>query len=491
MNAPSLEHAKSKGSLKASLMGFLFCSALLNLFYHSALLASSAHSQTQNQNSTALKIQNIIETYVSNHAFEGSVLVAESGKIIFNASYGLADRTNKLAINTQSSFQIASLSKPITAALILKLNEQGKLTLTNTLASYFPEFNNKISNKITLHQLLNHTSGLPNHFAIRGWFSTDFHQQTSENEFIKLIANQTLLFAPGSDYHYSNPAYFLLGKVIEKITNSPYEVALKQHIFAPLAMKGSGVASGFKVTPKAVYGYQWSQAGGYREQSPKNMSLFGAGAALYTTTEDFYRFDKALYNERLLSDQSKKLMFSEKHPYSWRLEKMNISSDVQVNTHTYDGLFDGYSAMATRFVDDKHSIILLSNIGTSFYIKQQLTRDLAAALYQAPYLTREHDASLKLINGIVSNNYSQIFTQLTSNKSSFTFSEQSLSSVAYELLWANIPQYAIPLFSFIVKQYPSSKTASGNLEQACQHRLSKQWQGKQHFCPKEQDKALK
>lgn len=429
------------------------------------------------------KIKKIVDSYVSSHALDGGViLIAKSGKVIYEGSYGLADHSENLLVMTNHSFQIASLSKPITAALILKLEEQGKLKLDSTLADYFPEFNNVLGKKITLHHLLSHSSGIPNHFVIDGWFNADFHRGTSEQEFVHLIAKQSPVFEAGQGYLYSNLGYFLLGEIIEKATGGSYSTSIQKHIFDPLNMMQSGVAIGFQSHSNNVKGYQWKAGGGYKEQTAKNMSLFGAGAGLFTSAGDLYRFDLALYGDELLKNTSKKRLFDPQHPYSWRVGRMSITQGLEVNVHTFDGKLDGYSAMMTRFIDDKHSIIILSNTGISYFLKEQLTLDVAAVLYGQDPPNRQNDTTLTLINGVVSGKFSQTLNDLKSVKNNLDFNEQSLSSLAFELLWANIVNDSLQLFSFIGNAFQNSPQAQTNLQRACHHRLAKSAENTVNIC---------
>ncbi|WP_261593430.1 serine hydrolase domain-containing protein [Pseudoalteromonas holothuriae] len=335
---------------------------------------------------------------------------------------------------------------------------------------------------MTLHHLLSHTSGLPNHFAIDGWFNEDFHRKTSELEFTSLIAKLSPLFEPGGDYLYSNLGYFLLGKVIEKSTKESYLRSIQKYIYEPLNMMESGVALGFQSYADKVRGYQWKVGGGYQEQISKNMSLFGAGASIYTSVNDLHRFDLALYGDDFLSDKSKKRLFSPQHPYSWRIESIPITQGLEVNVHTYDGKFDGYSTMMTRFIDDKHSIIILSNTGISYFLKQQLTLDIAGVLYGQNVPNRKNDPTLSLIKGVVSGNFNHTFNGLKAEKNNFDFNEQSLSSLAFELLWANIASDSLKLFAFIKSEFPKSPRAKLNLQRACEHRLAKNVENRVSIC---------
>jgi CubicO group peptidase (beta-lactamase class C family) len=456
----------------------------IGVFISFSLFAEqSAKEEHVKKSSDKVNINKIVDSYVLNHALGGGViLIAKSGKVIYERSYGFADRSENQPVMINNSFQIASLSKPMTAALILKLEEQGKLKLDSTLSDYFPEFNNDFGKKITLHHLLSHSSGIPNHFVIDGWFNADFHRETSEQEFVNLIAKQSPAFGPGEDYLYSNLGYFLLGKIIEKATSESYSTSIQKHLFGPLNMTQSGVAIGFQSYPNNVKGYQWKAGGGYQEQTAKNMSLFGAGAGIFTSAEDLYRFDLALYGDELLKNKSKKRLFDPQHPYSWRVGRIPVTQELEVNVHTYDGKFDGYSVMMTRFIDEKHSIILLSNTGISYFLKEQLTFDIAAVLYDQNAPNRKNDATLTLIKGIVSGKFSQTFNDLKSRKNNLDFNEQSLSSLAFELLWTNIANNSLQLFSFISDEFPNSSQAQTNLQRACNHRLAKSAENRASIC---------
>lgn len=433
-------------------------------------------------NETQTKIENVVNSYTSNNAFEGVILVAKSGKVVFEKAYGFADRVGNQKISVSHAFGLASLSKPITATLMLKLEEQGKLKLTDTLADHFPEFKNNFGRKVTLHHLLSHTSGLPDHFAINGWFDVDFHKQTSEQAFINMIAKLSPKFSPGADYLYSNLGYFLLGKVIEKATDKSYSESLKDNILLPLNMNKSGVASGFELSSGIVKGYRWGKKGGYLEQVAKNMNLFGAGSAIYASAKDLHRFDLALYGEQLLNEQSKTRLFNPENSYSWRVGKVPVSKKQNVNVHMYDGQFDGYSSIMTRFIDDKHSIIILSNVGISYFLKQQLTFDIANVLYNQPLKNRENDVPLILIKSLISGTFEQTMTALEAKKGEYNFNEASLSALAYQILWSGLGSESLRLFSFINNIFADSLNAKTNLERACDHQVTNGLLNKQGFC---------
>jgi CubicO group peptidase (beta-lactamase class C family) len=430
------------------------------------------------------KINNVVDAYVSNHTFEGTILVSKSGKTIFQRSYGFSDRTVKKSIKTDTPFPLSSLSKPITATLIMQLVEQGKLTLNDTLAMYFPQFNNPHGKQITLHHLLSNTSGIPNHFSIPGWFSTDFHNNTSHHDFITLISQQPLSFQPGDKYLYSNPGYYLLGKIVEKVTKLSFSKNLEKHIFMPLNMNKSGVAHGSTLNSALPKGYRWQQLGGYRQQESMNMKFFGAGASIFSNVNDLLKFDLALYNNTLVNEESKEQIFNSDEPYGWELGLIPIKENKRVKIQTYNGQIEGYSSMLTRLIDNKHSIILLSNIGVSYTIKQQFTLDIASVLYGEKPPNRTKDATLKLINSIVLGNFGSELKKITSNVETFDLNEESLTRLAFQLLWSGISDYSLQLFSFIKLELSDSNNAKSNLLLACNHRQAKHSEIKTVICKK-------
>jgi len=427
-------------------------------------------------------IESVVNSYTENSAFEGVILVAKSGRVIFEKAYGLSDLTQKQQIQVTDSFQLASLSKPITATLMLMLVEQGKLTLDDSLADHFPEFQTPFGKKVTLHHLLSHTSGLADHFEIAGWIDVSFHKTTSEQAFITEIAKLTPRFDPGADYLYSNPGYFLLGKIIEKVTKKSFSENLQKHILSPLNMHNSGVAQGFQLSTGTVKGYQWNENGGYHEQTAKNMSLFGAGAAIYSSTKDLYRFDSALYSDKLINKKSKQRLFDPENAYSWRVGAVPVTPEHNANVHMYDGQFDGYSSMMTRFVDDKHSIIILSNTGMSYFLKQQLTFDLASVLYNQQAPDRSNDVSLMLIESITSGTFMQKLSDIQLNKDNYLMNEQSLSALSFQMLWSGLGDKSLKLFSFVSKAFPDSSKAKKSLMQACNHRLTLDAASRETLC---------
>ena len=164
------------------------------------------------------------------HYFTGSVLVENSGKVIYKNGFGMADRVWKIPITVETRFRLGSISKQFTAFLILRLVQEGKLNLDSSISDYIPDYPEKTGKRITLHHLLCHSSGIPNLSTLKGWFTDLWLKEYTNEDFIALFKNLDLKFEPGSGFSYSNAGYYLLAVIIEKICFSSFS----ETIFRPM-----------------------------------------------------------------------------------------------------------------------------------------------------------------------------------------------------------------------------------------------------------------
>lgn len=172
--------------------------------------------------------------------FDGSVLVAENGNIVYEEAFGMANREWDIPNTTDTKFMLGSVSKSITAMLMLIQVQKGLINLDSAITDYIPEFSKKNGTRITIRQLLSHTSGMPNYDIIKDFFPKISRQFYTREEYIKLFMDSALLFAPGSNYYYSSWGYFTLGYIMEKVTGKSYAQLMQEDIFEKLDMKGSG-----------------------------------------------------------------------------------------------------------------------------------------------------------------------------------------------------------------------------------------------------------
>lgn len=263
------------------------------------LVALQGHAHAQSHSQKAAKIDELMTLANKYRLFNGSVLVAENGKVIYKKGFGLANMEWNIPNTPETRFRLGSITKQFTATLILQLVEQGKVKLDGRLSDYLPEYRKDVGEKVTVHQLLNHTSGIPSYTSQPGFLKDVSRNPYSVDEFVKKFASNSLEFEPGSKFSYNNSGYFLLGAIIEKVTGQPYEKVLKEKIFDPLGMKSTGYDHYATILEKRASGYEKTPEG-YANAPYLDMSLPYSAGSMYSTVEDLYLWDQALYTDRVL-----------------------------------------------------------------------------------------------------------------------------------------------------------------------------------------------
>jgi CubicO group peptidase (beta-lactamase class C family) len=295
----------------------------------------------------AEKIDYLLQGAFEDKEFIGNVLVADQGEIIYKKCFGSADQKNNLQNTDSTKFLIASVSKPITAILILRLVDEGVLKLDDTINKYFTNSDSGIG-KINIHQLLTHTSGI-----------NEIINKEKGMDIKVLISKATLGFEPGSDFEYSNSGYVILKEIAQIVTGKEYTELVQTEIFDPVGMTLSGVArnSGLNEIAK---GYQDAT-----QTEPTSIgfpleNLDGAGT-IYSTTEDLYKLDRVLYAGSLLSKKMKEQMLKqhvpEKYGYGWYVRERGGVWDV----YYHKGNFAGFASSITRRTQKNQFIVILSN----------------------------------------------------------------------------------------------------------------------------------
>src|SRR6185436_16225580 len=196
----------------------VLCAAIILLAAQRSVLAQD-HSA---------KIQEVLTLANKYRQFNGSALVAENGKVIYKGGFGLANMEWNIANAADTKFRLGSITKQFTATLTMQLVEQGKIKLDGKISDYLPDYRKDIGEKVTIHHLLTHTSGIPSYTSQPRFFEDVSRNPYKVDEFVKKYASGDLEFEPGSKYSYNNSGYFLLGAIIERVTGKPYEQVLKE-----------------------------------------------------------------------------------------------------------------------------------------------------------------------------------------------------------------------------------------------------------------------
>lgn len=233
-----------------------------------------------------------------------AVLVARDGKIFFQGGYGLADVEKKTPITPETKFRIGSVTKQFTAAAILRLAEEGKLAVSDSLAKFFPDFPN--AKAITLRHLLTHTSGLHS-YTDKPDFYASVTEPTTPAALIASFQNDPPDFAPGANFRYCNSGYFLLGEIVAKVSGQPFADYLRTTFFEPLGMKDTGIFVNATPPPGMALGYAVEKGKATRALD-WDMSRAGGAGALYSTVGDLFRWTEALHGGRVINAESLKAM---------------------------------------------------------------------------------------------------------------------------------------------------------------------------------------
>jgi len=439
-----------------------------------ALLAVSL--QMAEAQSKAEKIDALVKQYYDYGQFNGSVLVAQQGKVIFKKGFGMADFEWNIPNTPDTKFRLGSITKQFTSMLILQLVQEGKVKLEGKITDYLPDYPKKTGERITIHQLLTHTSGIPGYTEFPGFFRNMSRDPYTPTEFVKQFADSALLFEPGARWSYSNSGYFLLGVIIEKITGKTYEQVLQERIFGPLGMKGSGYDHHETILAKRATGYV-KEPSGYENAAYLDMSIPFSAGSLYSTVEDLYTWDQALYTNRLLSDEVKTLLFKSyasafgtmSYGYGWMMGYLPVGrSSDSLSVIQHGGGINGFNTLLCRVPDDKSLIVLLNNTGGSRL--GEITRAITGILYDKPYDPAKKSLAEALVAAIAKNGAAsapETFRNLKEKQSDvYAVREDEMNIAGYQFLRAGKIKEAIEVFKLNVEEFPKSSNVYDSLGEA-------------------------
>lgn len=367
------------------------CKSILLLFF----LFSGISLNAQQIDSIPIKLDQYLASANKFHKFNGSALVAQDGKILLRKSYGYKDFAKQVLNNNNTIYQIGSITKQFTATVFLKLQEEGKLSVEDKLSKYFPDF--KYARKITLENLLTHTSGIYN-------YTNDIDASDSEivcNPIDKKLATDIifkhkLAFQPGAQFQYSNSNYYLLGLIIEKVSGKSYEQNVRDIIFRRLQMDHSlfdfkhstdtDIATGYKAindTAQIVASaWRWDSTVSY------------AAGAIFGTTGDLYKWTQAIGSKSILSAASWKAALTphlQHYGYGWYIDSLYGHKAIM-----HGGGIPGFSAYLCYYPGEDISVILLNNEGWFNEGLANINSTLSAIVFHQPYELFRNRSFVKL-----------------------------------------------------------------------------------------------
>ena len=328
-------------------------------------------------------IHTTLDKLVHTNDFSGCVTVADGGETIFDECRGLAERGFGVLIDHQTKFRVASISKMFTAVAIGQLVQAGKLSWDSTLAELVPEYpDHNIAKKITVWELLHHTSGLgdilvPELFAHRENFINPV-------DYLGLISRQPILSAPGKDFNYSNAGYVLLGRIIENVSGEGYFNYIQRHVFAPAGMRSSGFETLDDVTPKLAVGYFHDSP--FSTQWKVNWMKIpikgGPAGNSYSSNADLLRFAEALRGGKLLKQVTLAKMFKDPIPMGPGAIEAGFGERLSNGRHIrgHQGGIEGETTDLAMIWETQGAVALTSNEGQNqTWLLAEHIADLLAA----------------------------------------------------------------------------------------------------------------
>jgi len=302
-------------------------------------------------------MEEVVQSYVRDSSFMGTVLVARGSSVVLSKGYGSANLEWNIPNTPATKFRLGSITKQFTAASILLLEERGKLTLDDPIRKHVPDAPASWD-EITIFNLLTHSSGIPNFTSLPEYAELKLHD-TPVAKAIAIVRDKPLDFVPGEKMSYSNSGYLLLGYVIERVTGGSYEQFVTDNIFTPLGMKDSGYDSNTAIVPRRAAGYTPSAAGpvnaGY-----VHMSIPHAAGALYSTTEDLLRWEQGLFGGKVISAASLAKMttpFKGDYALGVSVQTTNGRKAIQ-----HGGGIEGFNTFLAYYPDSRVTLAVLANI---------------------------------------------------------------------------------------------------------------------------------
>jgi len=334
----------------------------------------------------ATPITSKLDEYLSATAkqgFTGSALVARDGKVIFSKGCGMANAEWDIPNTPQTKFRLGSITKQFTAASILLLQERGKLGVQDPVCKYVAECP-KAWEPITIHHLLVHTSGIPSYTDVKS--PEEFRKmsltQVTPAGFVDSFKSKPLEFPVGEKMKYNNSGYFMLGYIIEKVSGQSYEAFLQENIFTPLKMANTGYDTHDRILKHRATGYS-NRKGGMANSDYLDMTVPYAAGSLYSTVEDLFAWNEALFSDKLLSAKSREAMMTvDKNNYAYGLVVNQQHSRKMVS---HGGGINGFNTILARFPEEKITVVVLRNADYGIFGPGKISNDLAAILLGEKY----------------------------------------------------------------------------------------------------------
>ncbi|HLX11570.1 MAG TPA: serine hydrolase [Bacteroidota bacterium] len=419
------------------------------------LCAANTHAQSK-----AVQIDTLIHQLARRGQFSGSILVAEQGSVIYKNAFGTADAENLTTFTPSTPCYLASLSKAFTAMAIMMLKERAKLQYTDPIAGYFPRFP-AYANKVTIRELLNHTSGIPDYVGL----GLERPGLTNAQVLFELALRDSLDFPPGTQFSYSNSGYVLLASIVEKVTKEPYAKFLKDNIFDPLGMKNTIVYDETKPDiSNRARGYDR-----FGNDDDYNLLTYGEGG-IYSSVEDMFLWDQALYGEALVKKATLQEAFTgaalndsamSSYGFGWAIGTYDGQPTI-----SHAGRYGGFNTYIKRYPQSHNTVIFLTNHGfrNMGLIGNAIANILEGKTYELPKRSIAEAMFARFRKAGIDSALSTYYVLKPDPE--YDTEESELNELGYELMGMKNVADAIPVLKLNAKLFPASWNVYDGLGEA-------------------------
>lgn len=316
------------------------------------------------------EFQKSLAQLVEADEFSGAVLVAKERDILFQQAYGMAHQSYSILNQIDTKFNLGSMNKMFTAVAVTQLTEQGKLAFHDPVSKYLADYPREIAEKVTIHHLLTHTSGMGSYWNDR--FFAVWADLRAVDDYLPLFRDDPLAFEPGEKFQYSNAGFIVLGAIIERVSGQDYFTYVREHIYEPAGMFHTDAYEMDRSIPNLAIGYTHLNNNGEHEAGPRRNNLFmttvkgGPAGGGFSTIEDLFKFSLAISSHRLLSPESTATLLAGRvarpdkpgiiYAYGWQNETIN---GYRIVGHS--GGAPGISAQFDLYLNLGYTAVVLAN----------------------------------------------------------------------------------------------------------------------------------
>ena len=429
-------------------------------------ISTMSYAQTK-----AEQIEKLINTYKEYGQFNGSALVSDQGKVMYKKGFGMANMEWDIPNTANTKHRLGSITKQFTAMLILQLVADGQIDLQKPITTYLTDYPKASGDMITTHHLLTHTSGIPNYTSFPKFMEDESRTPYAPADFVSVFSEKPLDFTPGEKFSYSNSGYFLLGVIAEKLTGKTYEQLLQDKIFNPLQMNDTGYDMHGVILKNRATGYE-KEGGGFVNASYLDMSIPYAAGSMYSTVEDLYKWDQALYTTTLLPKEYMTMYFKPYVPafgdaqyaYGWAVgySKIGTSTD-SIYTIGHGGGINGFNTNISRATSDKSLVVLLNNTGGAPL--NAMTTAIRGIMNGKAYELPKKPVADEVLAVIESKGIDAGIARYHTIKDAdaYSSSERDMNAMGYQLMRADKVADANKIFQLITEEFPNSSNAYDSL----------------------------